>query len=186
MAGIIWQDLPRPAMPRIRAQLAVQLPPELLERLRATAAAQRRTVTALLTDWIEAGLAGALEPGAAAPTGGSDLAARVAALEAAMAAMQRPPLSSPKRVSSPPPEQVSLLPHMGEPPIPQTGELPASAITTAELAERTNTNRAAWNNWAAKAAAGDVRSHPGAGSWRLVGKAPAPSGGPARWLWEPA
>jgi hypothetical protein len=61
----------------------------------------------------------------------------------------------------------------------------AGAVTTAELAERTGTNRAAWNNWAAKATAGDVRHHPDAGSWRLMGKAPAEVGGPAHWLWEP-
>jgi len=37
-------------MPRNRAgaQLAIQAPPELLERLRAAAAAQRRTVTAVV------------------------------------------------------------------------------------------------------------------------------------------
>jgi hypothetical protein len=62
----------------------------------------------------------------------------------------------------------------------------ASAITTAELAERTGTNRAAWNNWAAKSSPGDVRDHPQAGGWRLIGKAAAESGGPPRWLWEQA
>jgi hypothetical protein len=59
-------------------------------------------------------------------------------------------------------------------------------LTTAELAIQTNTNKGAWNNWASKASPGDIRHHPQAGSWRLVGKAPAASGGPERWLWEPA
>jgi predicted DNA-binding protein len=40
---------------RNRSQLAIQAPPELLERLRAAAAAQRRTVTGLVIEWIEAG-----------------------------------------------------------------------------------------------------------------------------------
>jgi hypothetical protein len=61
---------------------------------------------------------------------------------------------------------------------------PGDAITTAELAERTGTNRAAWNTWASKAAPGEVRHHPQAGSWRLIGKAAPEAGGPARWLWE--
>jgi hypothetical protein len=67
---------------------------------------------------------------------------------------------------------------------PQTGEAPTAAITTVELAEQTGTNRAGWNNWARPDRIGQVRQHPEAGSWRLVGKIPGPSGGPSRWLWE--
>jgi hypothetical protein len=63
---------------------------------------------------------------------------------------------------------------------------PAGAITTNDLAQLTGTNRAAWNNWAAKAAIGAVREHPQAGRWRVVGKGPGPNGGPDRWLWEQA
>jgi predicted transcriptional regulator len=186
-------------MPRNRAgaQLAIQAPPELLERLRAAAAAQRRTVTALVLEAIEAALSGGL-PAAATPAACAELLQRVAALEAAVAQLQRPAL--PERVSSAPrtgdalaagqleiigtrqlrgPEPEAASPERVEP-IPLWGD----AITTAELAEQTGTNRAAWNNWAAKAAPGDVRHHPEAGSWRLLGKAPAPGGGPERWLWE--
>lgn len=78
-----------------------------------------------------------------------------------------------------PPEPEAASPERVEP-IARTGD----AITTAELAEQTGTNRGSWNNWAGKAAPGAVRHHPTAGSWRLVGKAPAPGGGPDRWLWE--
>jgi hypothetical protein len=63
---------------------------------------------------------------------------------------------------------------------------PSQGLTTVELAKQTGTNKGAWNNWASKASPGDIRHHPQAGSWRLVGKAPAASGGPERWLWEPA
>jgi hypothetical protein len=59
-------------------------------------------------------------------------------------------------------------------------------LTTAELAIQTGTNKAAWNNWASKAAIGDIRHHPQAGSWRLLGKAAPANGGPERWMWEPA
>jgi hypothetical protein len=59
-------------------------------------------------------------------------------------------------------------------------------LTTAELAIQTSTNKAAWNTWASKATIGDTRHHPQAGSWRLLGKAAPASGGPERWMWEPA
>ena len=178
-------------MPRVRSQLAIQAPPELLERVRAAAAARGQTVTRLLLGWIEAGLAGDLP----AP-GGAGLAERVAELEATTAELRaavaqlqasprratRPPaLSPPPAGEAPSPERVSDAPRTGDLPPP-----PAGAITTAELAERTGTNRPAWNNWARPDRIGEVRSHPEAGPWRLVGQAPAPGGGPPRWLWEQA
>ena len=49
-------------MPRNRAgaQLAINAPPELLERLRAAAVARRQTVTAVVVEAIEAALSGGL------------------------------------------------------------------------------------------------------------------------------
>lgn len=61
-------------MPRVRSQLAIQAPPELLERVRAAAAARGQTVTHLLVGWIEAGLSGE-------PSGG-DASGLAASLEA--------------------------------------------------------------------------------------------------------
>jgi hypothetical protein len=66
------------------------------------------------------------------------------------------------------------------------GNVSFQGLTTAELAIQTSTNKAAWNNWARSDRIGEVRRHPQAGAWRLAGKAAAASGGPARWLWEPA
>lgn len=43
---------------RIRSQLAIQAPPELLESVRIFAADQKRTVTSLVLQWIENGLSG--------------------------------------------------------------------------------------------------------------------------------
>jgi predicted DNA-binding protein len=179
------------------AQLSVELPPELLARLRAHAAAADRPVAAVVRRWIEAGLSGALEIGAAAPAAG-DLAERVAELEAAVAQLRakpRTPRSTPApevlpleqlplEASAPhPPAEPAAAPRVGDEQIPRSGD----AITTAELAERTGTNRAAWNNWARDKAPGAVRKMPaGVGDWRLVGEAPAPGGGPMRKLWERA
>lgn len=183
------------------AQLSVELPPELLARLRAHAAAADRPVAAVVRRWIEAGLSGALEAGAAAPAAG-DLTERVAALEAALAQLQarpRAPRSAPApearvleqlALEAPaphPPAEATAAPPEGDEPIPQSGDVPAGAITTVELAQRTGTNKNGWNNWARDKRPGAVRKMPAeVGSWRLVGEAPAPGGGPLRKLWEPA
>ena len=155
-----------------RSQLAINCPAPLLQRLRAEAQRQEVTATALVLQWIEAGLDG--ESGRPSPSSRSDLEARLDALEQRLDALP----ASPIRGIPPSPKQATL-----PPPVLVTGPI-NGAITTAELAERTGTNRAAWNTWASKANTGDVRRHDTAGSWRLMGKAPAEVGGPARWLWE--
>ena len=91
--------------------------------------------------------------------------------------------------------QAHHLPH-GPAPAVQAERKPAPAakpmapvltngqLSSAELAIATTTNRAGWNNWASEQRVGQVRSHSTAGQWKLMGKAPAPSGGPDRWMWE--
>ena len=178
------------ARDRKGAQLSFELPPELLERLRAHALSERRTVAALLRGWIEAGLEGALEPSAALV----GLTNRLGALERDVAQLKLGAIKATRRQQRP-----GLLPAVkvsdsgGSPPDPPASAdqvIPAppagGAITTVELAERTGTSRPGWNNWAARATLGDVRDHPQAGSWRLAGKASASGGGPERWLWEKA
>lgn len=185
------------ARDRRGAQLAVELPPELLQRLRARAAADGRPVAALVRRWIEAGLSGDLEIAAAAPAG--DLAERVQALEAAVAQLRGQPRASRRRpvrrepepqllaLALPEPAGSAAIPLAGDEQIPHAGDAPAAAITTVELAQRTGTNKNGWNNWARDKRPGAVRKMPaGVGDWRLAGKAPAPGGGPDRWLWEPA
>jgi predicted DNA-binding protein len=49
------------ARDRKGAQLALELEPQLMQRLRARAAADGRPVAVLVRRWIEAGLGGALE-----------------------------------------------------------------------------------------------------------------------------
>lgn len=186
------------ARDRKGGQLSFELPPELLERLRAHAAAERRTVAALLRRWIEAGLAGALEPSAEPSAALVGLAGRVETLEREVAQLQAGALRGGRRDRVEPLRvplgrgQLEIIGanHLQAEPASPDRVIPAppagDAITTAELAERTGTNRAAWNNWASTDRIGQARAHPEAGSWRLVGKAPAPGGGPERWLWEPA
>ena len=193
-------------MPRDRkgAQLSLELEPQLLERLRARAAAEGRPLAVMVRRWLEAGLSGALEQ-QAGPAGSPDLAdlvERVERLEAELAQIRRSPerveplpaplgagqleiigtnhpqspapaAASPARVNSPSPERGSQITPSGD------------AITTAQLAQLTGTNRSAWNNWARDKQPGAVRKMPpDVGQWRLVGKATPEAGGPARWLWE--
>ena len=182
-------------------QLAIELPPELLQRLKTHAAANDQPVAALVRRWIEAGLDGALRAGAAGPDA-PGLADRVAALEAAVTALQQQPAPRSPRPPKPPAadlgdpldeqpplgaqEQLSL-----EDPRPSAWiqlppvDAPEGAITTVQLAERTGTNKNGWNNWARDKNPGAVRHHPEAGSWKLVGRFPSGSGGPDRCMWEP-
>ena len=122
----------------------------------------------LVAEAIELLLAGAT-PEAHQPLAAdsSALAVQLAALEQRVAMLEQQARPAPKA----PAQQITI-------------EAPLGAITTAELADRTGTNKGAWNNWAAKASPGQVRHHSQAGSWRLVGKGPGPNGGPDRWLWE--
>ena len=85
------------------AQLAFELQREQLERLRAHAAAERRTVAAVLRGWIEAGLAGALEPSAEPSAALVGLANRVEALERDVAQLQLGAIKATKRRERPEP-----------------------------------------------------------------------------------
>jgi hypothetical protein len=155
-----------------RSQLAINCPSPLLQRLRTAAKQQGTTATALVLEWITAGLDGGLSR-SSPPS--ANLEARLDALERRLDAMPASPIrgmgASPSRAIPPSPALVAG---------PING-----AITTAELAQRTGASRGAWNTWASKATPGAIRRHATAGNWRLIGKAPDGRGGPPRWLWEP-
>lgn len=155
---------------RERTQLTVQIPdPALLARLRTLAERRRQTITTVVIEALEALLAApaAPTPGAADP----ELARRVEALERRVHALEQSPAPVPRAPAPAPPMERTT---------------PEGAITTAELARLTGTNHKAWNNWAASRSAGEVRVHPDAGAWRLVGRVLSDAGGPARCVWEPA
>jgi hypothetical protein len=152
-------------------QLNCRVEEQLAQRLREAATARHTTTGALVAQAIEA----LLEANSSNPA--PPLSA-LAALEARVALLEQ--AASPKRVIQPPQTGDLAIPQTGDPAIPQTGE----ALTTPELAEQTGTSKGAWNTWASKATIGDIRHHPIAGSWRLLGKAALASGGPPRWLWE--
>ena len=208
--------MPSDAMARDRkgAQLALELEPQLMQRLRARAAADGRPVAVLVRRWIEAGLGGALEQ--QAPAAGPELLARVEALEAAVSDLQRP--ASPNRVSAAPrsgepvtpkrvpmgagtleiigaaaasPERVSLQAQPGEPlPLPERRLTPAEAaglLTTPEVGKALGlSSDSALTNWIAREASKRDGSAVGGiyRGHRLRGKALLPGGQKPGWLWE--
>lgn len=201
------------ARDRKGAQLALELEPQLMQRLRARAAADGRPVAVLVRRWIEAGLGGALEQQAtaAAPAAGPELLARVEALEAAVSDLQRP--ASPNRVSAAPrsgepvtPKRVPMgagtleiigAAHLqaqpGEPlPLPERRLTPAEAaglLTTPEVGKVLGlSSDSALTNWIAREASKRDGSAVGGiyRGHRLRGKALLPGGQKPGWLWEPA
>ena len=162
-------------MPRIRTQLAIQATPELLTRVKGAATARGQTVTRLLIDWIEAGLAGDLP----AHGGGSDLAERITALEAAVADLRRPAS----------PERVIVAPFEGEA-LPQRRLTPAEAaglLTTSEVGKALGlASESAMTNWIRREAAKRGGSAVGAiyRGYRLRGSGLLPGGQKGVWLWE--
>ena len=163
---------PRPKDARAGRMLAVEVGEELLQALRDEAKRLEQPLTTLVRRLLADGLEQRREGDHSDVGRVTALEAELVALAARVAALEAPPPAPSPRPPSPAPQPVTAA--------------PAGALTTAELAERTTTNRAAWNAWASGHAIGDVRHHDTAGNWRLVGRAPAPGGGPARWLWEPA
>jgi hypothetical protein len=195
-------------MPRDRkgSQLSFEVAPELLQRLRAHAAAERRTVAALLRSWIEAGLAaepsggdapglaasleelrGTVELGAArlsrCMNGQAELLQRLGALEAAVVQLQQ----QPRPVA--PAEPAKRLAVVPEPASPDRGIADPSAggatgITTAQLAELLGVKRGSLNERIRRM--GGAREGLELEGWRCCGQVAPPAGGPLRWLWEPA
>ena len=149
-----------------KAQFNIRLDPLLANKLRREAQRRQQTPGVLVAEAIELLLSGNSPPAKPLSADSEGLAKALAALTERVAKLESKPL--PKPVA----ELVAPI------------EAPVGAITTAELAERTSTNRAGWNNWASAERIGHIRNHADAGPWRLIGKAAAAEGGPERWLWE--
>lgn len=167
-------------------QVNLRVEAELLQRLRMLARERGLSLNAAagmaFEQLLQATASNQNKQSEASPS--ADQERRLAALEARVAkletvrsvAAQAPPSASPEPAATQPLEWVKLPPE----------EL-SGAITTADLAAATGTNRAAWNNWARDKNPGAVRKmKPEVGNWRYLGKAPSEMGGPERGLWERA
>lgn len=148
-------------------QLNLKIPPEVAEAWRAAAAAAGHRS---IRDWLVA----ITSTGPAAPAAAPDLLARVDALEAAVAALQRLPRSggspSPDRAMPPPPPAASRV----------IEARPDGALVSVDLARRLGITADALNRFAATKGPGAVHRC----GWKVVGKVSA-SSGVDRWLWSP-
>ena len=154
-------------------QLNCRIPEELAAKIRAEAERRRQPIGSLVSDALEALLATATNPLASDSNplaSDSGIADRVAALESRVRSLEAG--ITQKNEQQPTKEEAPTL------------EMVPGPITTSELAAATGTNRAGWVNWAQGKDQGAVRAHRTAGRWRLMGKAPADAGGPARLMWE--
>lgn len=146
------------------AQLNLKLPPEVLAQWRAQAAAEGLSVR----DWLIARLSPAA--GAAGP----DLADRVEALEARLAALEQRPARAPRPAPAAPPAA----------PLPPPADLPADGIETAALADLLGLKRGTFN--AKVIRNGGPRPGLVLEGWRCLGMQPSKRGGPPRARWLPA
>lgn len=175
-------------MPRVRSQLALQLPPELIARVKAEAEARGQNITTLVRGWLEAALEAA--PGPAA--GGAalvELEARLAAVEARLAALAQPPAPRATPAAADPAGVLEILgtAHL-RPPAPAAPPELTAAVATAALADRIGMKRGSLNEKIRRAGGARVGLvlHLGQSEWRCVGQGHAPGGGPPRWFWQPA
>lgn len=162
-----------------RSQLAINCPSPLLIRLRAEAMSRKVTITSLLLQWIEAGLAGQLAT--SSPPASTALEARLEAVERrldAMGALEAP---------SPP---VALAAAVPLPDCRLTAAEADGVMTLPEVAKLLGLGGggSAITNWIGKEARKNDGTPPiGAvyrGGFQLLGKGLLPNGLKAGWLFR--
>ena len=159
---------PSPAMlKRVRTQLALQVTPDLLARVKAAAASQGRTVTYLAMQWLEEGLAGT-----SAPSPAPHLLQRLQRLEARVQRLE----GASSAVASVP--ESPLL----DAPLLDTA-VPPEGLESREVARSLRISRGTFN--ARIDRAGGAREGLVINGWRCLGTFPPPPGrgGPKRPRW---
>ena len=164
-------------------QINLRIEQELLKQIKAEAKQRGLSLNLLAASAFEKFLAGggAAEQSAPKQAELAEILQRLEVLERKLAKQEQ--------------QQAHHLPHGPAPaavkppaeanpaPPPQLGD---GAISTADLATATGTNRAGWNNWARDKSPGAIRKMKGdVGHWRYLGKFPSELGGPDRGMWEP-
>lgn len=169
---------PRHGMPRVRHQLVVQLPPDLLARVRAAAAAQDRTITTVVTGWIEAGLTSTAAP--VDPADSRRLLDRIEALEAAVRRLESSPIPAPVVAHAVLDASPSL------PPLPDRRLTAAEAeglLTLPDVAAALGlASQSSLTNWIRRQN-GDAVGRCFRG-FRLLGKGLLPGAQQPGWLWQ--
>ena len=171
------------------AQINLRIEQELLAQMKAEAKRRDLSLNSLAASAFARFLAGQASAEASSNklAGLEEVMKRLEVLEQKVAKQSLQAHHLPHGPATPPAERkpAPSKPAAAPPPEPkQMAQLGDGALSSAELAIATTTNRAAWNNWASDERVGQVRDHATAGQWKLMGKAPASSGGPDRWMWE--
>jgi hypothetical protein len=163
-------------------QINLRIEQGLLAQMKAEAKQRGLSLNSLAASAFERFLAGqaSAEPSSNKLDGLAEVVRRLEVLEQKVAKQSQqahhlPHGPAPAKPANPPPEPK------------QMAQLGDGAISTADLATATGTNRAAWNNWARDKNPGAVRKMgPDVGNWRYLGKFPSELGGPDRGMWERA
>jgi len=168
------------------AQVNLRIEQGLLAQMKAEAKQRGLSLNSLAASAFERLLAGekAAEASSTKLDGLANVVRRLEVLEQKLARQEHHlPHGTPAKPAAgkPAPAAPTAAPPLEPKQMAQLGD---GTLSSAELAIATTTNRAAWNNWASDERVGQVRDHATAGQWRLMGKAPAPSGGPDRWMWQ--
>ena len=150
-------------------QLNLKLAPAVAAHWRREAAAAGLSVR----DWL---IRQTMPGEAPAPPAEAGLGDRVGELERQVAGLlaRKPAPSPPRKREAPAPSPL---------PLPPSGDAPAEAIESAELARLLGIQRSAFNTRVGRA--GGARAGLVVGGWRCVGTFPSPAGGPPRPRWVP-
>jgi hypothetical protein len=170
------------------AQINLRIEQELLAQMKAEARQRGLSLNSLAASAFERFLAGqaSAEPSSNKLEGLEEVLRRLEQLEQKVAkqslqahhlphgpatpAAERKP--APPRPAAAPPSEPKQMAQLGD-----------GLLTPAELELLTGTKRGTWNAWARTERIGQTRSD-GGRQFELVGKADAPNGGNARWVWR--
>lgn len=153
-------------------QINLRIEEALLERFKAEAKARGLSANAAAGLAFEGWLAGGQADASFGKQPLADVLRRLEVLERKLAKAPTAAPATPSPAAPPPPAKPAEIPHLGD-----------DLLTPAQLELLTGTKRSTWNNWARPERIGQARTDGGV-QFVLVGKADAPNGGNARWMWR--
>jgi hypothetical protein len=171
------------------AQINLRIEQALLAQMKAEARERGLSLNSLAASAFERFLAGqaSAEPSSNKMEGLEEVMRRLEQLEQKVAKQSQQAHHLPHGLAPAAPAErkpAPSKPAAAPPPEPkQMAQLGDGLLTPAELELLTGTKRGTWNAWAKPERIGQTRSD-GGRQFELVGKADAPNGGNARWLWR--
>lgn len=167
-------------------QINLRIEQELLAQMKAEARQRGLSINSLAASAFERFLAGQASAEASPSKRLEEVLRRLEQLEQKVAKQSQQAHHLPHGLAPAAPAERKPAPSkpVAPPPEPkQMAQLGDGLLTPAELELLTGTKRGTWNAWARPERIGQTRSD-GGRQFELVGKADAPNGGNARWLWR--